>query len=194
MRDGGRYVDVGGIAGYFANVRNSINYGDVIGISDIADKSVETELNVGGITGRDYGNLTSDCINLGNVSVKCVAGSAQKFTVKVGGIVGKSGLFGNGSVVGCLNGGKIIDCVFVEKINADGSPIKYEKSIEAHRVTGELGGYNRDKHSGNYSLKETIVCGELPRDLRKHNEFNGEDIPDREFDRRLAELVAKIEN
>ena len=191
--NGGRYVDVGGISGHMGYVVNCINYGNVIGKSDIESMSVKTELNIGGIVGYDYSGYTGNSINLGSVTSECVAGSAKEFVIKTGGIIGKSGLFGNGSVVDCLNGGKIIDCVFVEKTNADGSPIKYEKSIEAHRIVGDLGGYNRDKHRGNYSLKATIVCGELPRDLRKQNEFNGEDIPEQEFDRRLKALEAIIE-
>ena len=191
--NGGRYVDVGGISGHMGYVVNCINYGDVIGKSDIKNMSVKTELNVGGIVGYDYSGYTGSCINLGNVTTECVAGSAKEFIIKIGGVVGKSGLFGNGSVVGCLNGGKVIDCLFVEKTNADGSQIKYVKDVEAHRVIGDLGGYNYDKHSGNCSIKATTVCGELPQDLLKDNEFNGADITAEELERGLNELKAIIE-
>lgn len=187
-------VYIGGISGSNGVIQNCINYGNVTGMNNFDEKTSFVELNVGGIVGYDNGRYTGNCINFGNINTECVTDGARRITVRIGGIVGKSGSFGNGKIENCINGNKEINCIFIEKTDEDGETIKYEKFIYAHRIVGALGGYNTDKQINNYSIAETLVCGEIPTDLCTLNGFNGENISQAELELKLAEITAYIEN
>ncbi len=189
VANAGRSVYVGGISGHMGTVTDCINYGNILGRSDHDKECVKTDFYIGGISGDAYGASLINCINLGNIKAECVAGSAKEFVIRAGGIAGIYALFGDGKVQDCINACREITYEVVEKTDSSGNPIEYELKTYLNRISTS----NTSRMSNNYSLDDTRLHGDRVREYLGHNDVNGENMPNREFDRRLAELVAKIE-
>ncbi|MBQ2733575.1 MAG: leucine-rich repeat protein [Clostridia bacterium] len=192
----GYNVSVAGICGHLGYLLECINYGDVTAKYDIETASWKTEAYVGGISGDLQNANVNGCINSGNVLAECyVSGSdasgSNNFILHLGGIAGKVGFYGGGILSNCVNGCREIAYRVIDKTDEDGNVIEYKLQKGIYRIT-EFNG-RAENFRYNYSVADTLVNGEPATEMTAENAYNGGNITKEEFDRRLAELVAKIE-
>lgn len=192
----GYSMQVGGISAHYGSMVECINYGDVIARYDIDTVTWKTEAWVGGISGELENAAVNGCINLGNVKAECyVSGSdvnkSNNFMLHLGGIAGKVGFYGSGTLANCVNACKEISYSIIDKTDANGEKIEYKLSSDIYRITAFYG--RASEFRNNYSLDSTLVNGMQVNERNAENDFNGGTISNDEFNRKLAELVAKIE-
>lgn len=168
----GNVLKCGGICGEGADdtyIIKCINYGDIIGKTDLFQLDRQANYEIGGIIGK--GGSINTCVNYGNLK-----GESKKIydhlVCSAGGISGASWNYSQ-SIKNCYN---------------------LAKNIEGTNLSGN-GTYNYTRICANakqidkcYSIDSTLLNGQIPTDNIGVDKPNGANLSEEEIIRRIDEL------